>query len=50
MSIAQIAKIFGVSERSVEGKIYRAKQTLKEILSVEYPEIHKVYADKKTNS
>jgi RNA polymerase sigma-70 factor (ECF subfamily) len=49
MTIAQIAKTLGVSERSVEGKIYRAKQNLKEILNLEYPEIHKVYADKKTN-
>lgn len=50
MTIIQIAKTLGVSERSVEGKIYRAKQNLKEILNVEYPEIHKVYADKETNS
>lgn len=50
MTIAQIAKRFNVSERSVEGKIYRAKQTLKDILDVEYPEIYKAYEVKKENS
>jgi len=43
MTIVQIAKRFNVNERSVEGKIYRAKQKLKDILDVEYPEIYKAY-------
>src|SRR4030042_3533182 len=47
MSITQIANVLGVGERSVEGKIYRAKQTLKRILDVEYPEIYKAYEVKK---
>jgi RNA polymerase sigma-70 factor (ECF subfamily) len=46
MSIKQIAKTLGISERSVEGKIYRAKQTLKEIIAEDHPEIHKAYATK----
>jgi RNA polymerase sigma factor (sigma-70 family) len=47
MSISQIAKTLGVGERSVEGKIYRAKQSLKRILNLKYPEIYKVYEVKK---
>ena len=50
MSITQIAKTLGVSERSVEGKIYRAKQTLREILNMEYPEISGVYEIKNEES
>jgi DNA-directed RNA polymerase specialized sigma24 family protein len=50
MTIAQIAKRFNVSERSVEGKIYRAKQTLKDILDLEYPEIYEAYEVKKESS
>ena len=48
MSISQIAIILGISERSVEGKIYRAKIALKEIISIEHPELGKAYADKKS--
>jgi RNA polymerase sigma-70 factor (ECF subfamily) len=50
MTIAQIAKRFNVSERSIEGKIYRAKKRLKEILNVEYPEISRVYEVKSDKS
>lgn len=35
LSVKKIAQIMGVSERSVEGKIYRAKNELKMILSKE---------------
>ena len=38
MSIKEIAKFFGVSERSVEGKIYRAKRSLAELLVNSYPD------------
>lgn len=41
LSIKAVAEILGVSERSVEGKIYRAKQELKSILSVKHPELAK---------
>jgi RNA polymerase sigma-70 factor (ECF subfamily) len=44
MSIKQIAKQSGISERSVEGKIYRAKLLLKDIFTDKYPEISKVYS------
>lgn len=50
MSISQIAKILGVSSRSVEGKIYRAKINLKEIINIKHPELNRAYAGKKTNS
>ena len=43
LAIKQIASEFGTSERSVEGKIYRAKQLLKEILSVENPHLTESY-------
>ncbi len=49
MSITQIAKTMNVSERSIEGKIYRAKQNLKEILSIKHPEIYKAYEIKKND-
>lgn len=39
MSIKEIAKITGSSDRAVEGKIYRAKQILKEILHAKHPEV-----------
>jgi RNA polymerase sigma-70 factor, ECF subfamily len=39
LTIKQIAKELNVTERSVEGKIYRGKLLLKKILMVEHPEI-----------
>jgi RNA polymerase sigma-70 factor (ECF subfamily) len=39
LSIKEIAVIFNTSERSVEGKIYRAKRVLKEILQTKHPEV-----------
>lgn len=39
MTIKQIAKSFGVGERSVEGKIFRAKETLAQILRKYHPEL-----------
>lgn len=47
MTIKQIAMKFGMSERSIEGQIYRSKQLLKKILENEYPESSKVYLVKK---
>ncbi len=47
MTISQIAEIFKVSERSIEGKIYRTKITLKRIFNSKYPEIAKAYEIKK---
>ena len=50
MSIKQIAKSFGISERAVEGKIYRSKQALKEIIGDEHPEIQQAFEVKKSDS
>lgn len=46
LTIKQIAKQFGISERAVEGRIYRSKQLLKEKVLNEHPEIAKVYREK----
>jgi RNA polymerase sigma-70 factor (ECF subfamily) len=43
LTIKQIAKQFGISERAVEGRIYRAKRLLKEKVLNKHPEIAKVY-------
>ncbi len=37
LTIKKIAEIFNTSERSVEGKIYRAKLELKETISLKHP-------------
>lgn len=42
-TIKQIAKSFGVSERIIEGKIYRAKKKLKKVLALEHPEMTQIY-------
>ena len=39
----EIAKEFGVSERAIEGRIYRTKQILKEIFVSEYPSHSKAF-------
>ncbi len=39
LSIKEIAKLTGSSERAIEGKIYRAKRMLKQILRDWHPEI-----------
>lgn len=39
LSIKKIAKILGISERAAEGKIYRAKLTLKEVISKKHPSL-----------
>src|SRR3972149_934569 len=39
LTLKQIAKQLGVSERAVEGKLYRARKRLDEIISLEHPEI-----------
>ena len=38
LSIREIAAIFNTTERSIEGKIYRAKGILKKILQTRHPE------------
>ncbi len=43
LTIKQIAKQLQMSERSVEGKIYRGKQFLKKIFEEKYPDTAKVY-------
>jgi len=43
LTIKEIAKQFGVSERAVEGKIYRAKKTLARKLEVLTPELAEEY-------
>lgn len=49
MSIKEIAALTRSSERSVEGKIYRAKQLLKRILRKEHPEFIPVNKDQITS-
>ena len=39
LTIKQIAKQLGLSERAVEGKLYRARNKMNEIISLKYPEI-----------
>ena len=46
MSIKQIAKTFGTTERSIEGKLYRARQMLKNIYENKHPEIAQIYIKK----
>ncbi|OGM09459.1 hypothetical protein A2159_00815 [Candidatus Woesebacteria bacterium RBG_13_34_9] len=48
LSIKKIAKILGCSDRSVEGKLYRAKKRLDEIISLHHPEIVPEYFKKLT--
>lgn len=43
LSIKEIAAIFKTTERSVEGKIYRAKKIMKEILHAKYPEVYETF-------
>lgn len=43
LTIKQIAKRLNISERSIEGKIYRGKRLLKEALSIKHPEIAENY-------
>ena len=46
LTIKQIAKQLGTTERAVEGKLYRARKTLDEIISLEHPEIIPDYLKK----
>lgn len=39
MSLSKIAEIMNTTERAIEGKIYRAKRQLKEIILQKYPEL-----------
>lgn len=39
LTIAEIAKIFGISERAVEGQIYRAKLALRQIVVGKFPHL-----------
>jgi RNA polymerase sigma-70 factor (ECF subfamily) len=43
MTLKQIAKVTGVSERSIEGKLYRGKILIRKIIVSEYPHICKQY-------
>jgi len=43
LTIKQIAKQFNISERAIEGRIYRARQNLGEIIASKHPELVKVY-------
>jgi RNA polymerase sigma factor CnrH len=45
-TIKEIAKQTGMSERSIEGKLYRAKLMLKKLISDKYPESSKEYVRK----
>lgn len=47
LTIKKIAAITGSSERAVEGKIYRAKQDLKQFIVVKKPDLQKVYLKEK---
>ena len=44
MTYAEISKILGISERAVEGKIYRAKKLFKKTFLIQYPELSKIYS------
>ena len=46
LTIKQIAKQTGTSERAIEGKIYRAKNLLKKLFETNYPETSKVFIKK----
>ena len=46
MTIKQIATQLGLSERAVEGKLYRARRKLDQIISVEHPDILPNYIKK----
>lgn len=43
LTIKEIAKSFGTSERAVEGKIYRAKKVFKAVFSNKHPEMAKEF-------
>lgn len=43
LTVKQIAKQFNISERAIEGRIYRAKQSLGEIIASKHPELTKAY-------
>lgn len=43
MTIKKIAQIFGTSERSIEGKIYRSKNKLRQIIASRHPELISQY-------
>lgn len=43
LSYKEIAKIVGSTERAVEGKLYRAKQTLKSIFLEKHPDLTPAY-------
>lgn len=43
LSHKEIARIMGLTERAVEGKLYRAKQTLKVLIAEKYPDLAPAY-------
>ena len=43
LTIKEIAKALGVSERSIEGRLYRARESLKKVFNLQYPDLEKVY-------
>jgi RNA polymerase sigma-70 factor, ECF subfamily len=47
LTIKKIAGILGISERAAEGQLYRAKLTLKEVISTKRPELINVAAPPK---
>lgn len=47
LSHKEIGKIMGLTERAVEGQLYRAKQALKEILQEKYPDLTPAYLFRK---
>ena len=46
LTIKQIAKQLGISERAVEGKLYRARKKINEIIFTYHPEILPEYLKK----
>ena len=46
LTIKQIAKQLGTTERAIEGKIYRAKQVLKKTFEEKYPDFSKLFVKK----
>lgn len=43
LSHKEIARIMGLTERAVEGQLYRAKQALRQVLQEKYPDLAPAY-------
>jgi RNA polymerase sigma-70 factor (ECF subfamily) len=46
LTIKQISQRLGLSERAIEGRLYRARCSLKQLFEGKYPEFSKIYSHK----